>query len=283
MAKHDAQVRSWKPSHAEIHALLLRSDLLAKVPDTVVAKLALMAIPKGLAAGDVLWREGDQQYFAIAGRGQLEVRRDGKLIDTMLHGQAFGYSAFFGKAHTATMRASEDSHVLCFDAALLLDVALQTPHLAVALLADEHALIGKLSKDVASSRWQLRGQIHHRLAWLSRGRKNFTVRITQRQLAELTGSSYFSVNRELRKMENNGAIIRDFKGITIIDLCLDVDWQESRLSNANGRLSAPYSSSPAYQRNPSPRLTRARTPRPKRQRSRLLQHGIHGRDIIARS
>jgi hypothetical protein len=79
----------------------------------------------------------------------------------------------------------------------------------------------KLNADLGSSKWSLRRQLRHRLSWLSRGKKQTRIDITHKQLAELTGSTHWSVSRELRKMEEGGAIRRGFQFIEIIDMDLD--------------------------------------------------------------
>lgn len=215
---------TWTPGPETVRLFLSRSDLLKDVPSAVIDKLAHLADPRGLAQGDKLWREGESLYFVIVCRGRLEVRKDGELIDIMLAYQALGHSALLGKKHTATVIAAVDSHVLRFDAVQIFALARECFPFMLAILTDTLALVSKLNRDLSSSKGSLRNRLHHRLLWLSRGKKPTQIEITQKQLAELTGATHWSVSRELKKMEDAGAIRKRHEFIEIIDMDLDKNY-----------------------------------------------------------
>lgn len=217
-SRGDETIRQWAPGIEAIRQHLLRSDMLKDLPPDVIDKLVALAVPRGLACGDKLWDEGHSGHFAIVCRGQLEVRKNGGLIDIMLPSQALGHSAILGRNHTATVVAAVDAHVLCFDAARLLDLSRDHFAFIVAVLADRCALVSKLNGDLGSSKKPLYDRLCHHLAWLSRGKKQTVIDITHKQLAELTGSTHWSVSRELKKIEQLGAIRRGFQKIEILDM-----------------------------------------------------------------
>jgi CRP-like cAMP-binding protein len=204
-----------------VRQFLSRIDFLKHVPGEVIDKLARIAVPRELGEGDQLWGEGDGLYFVIVWRGQLEVRKNGGLIDIMLASQTLGHSALRGRKHTATVIAAVDSHVLRFDAARVYALARDHSALMDAVLDDVLALVSKLNRDLGGSKGPLRRRLRHCLSWLSRGRKQTRIDITHKQLAELTGSTHYSVSRELKQMADAGALRTGFRFIEIIDMDLD--------------------------------------------------------------
>lgn len=219
----DPSTRTWAPGPEAIRFLLAQSDILKTAPREAVDALSTIAVPKGLARGDTLWTEGSTNHFAIVCRGRLEIWKDDELLDFVLEHQALGHSALLGRQHTATVIAAIDSHVLRFDALAVFNLAQQCFPLMVAFYTDTLSLVSKLNKDISSSKKSLRHRLRHRLRWLSRGKRRTTIEISHKQLAALTGSTHWSISRELKEMEDVGAIRRGTESIDIVDMDLDTD------------------------------------------------------------
>lgn len=146
------------------------------------------------------------------------MRKDGELLDILLASQMLGHSALIGQKHTATVLAAVESHVLCFNAAELLTLGQHHFPFILAVLADRCALVSKLNQTIASGKKPLDDRLWHHLSWLSRGKKGIWIDITHNQLADLTGSTYWSISRALKEMERTGAIHRGYRRIHIIDM-----------------------------------------------------------------
>ncbi|MEB2286798.1 MAG: cyclic nucleotide-binding domain-containing protein [Anaerolineae bacterium] len=104
--------------------LLAQSPLFADLPDEYLARFAALAHEVTCAAGDALFREGEEAsrlYILLSGKVNVQVQPTA-LTDTLTIvslstvGQLVGWSGFMPpNYYTASAICQEDSHLLAFD------------------------------------------------------------------------------------------------------------------------------------------------------------------------
>ena len=91
--------------------LLRKIDILARLPEPIIERLARALVPETASAGDVVIRQGDagdRVYFIES--GSVEVTRDGRHIAHLGPGEVFGEIALLRAVpRTATVTATSDS------------------------------------------------------------------------------------------------------------------------------------------------------------------------------
>ncbi|MBN9085654.1 MAG: cyclic nucleotide-binding domain-containing protein [Reyranella sp.] len=101
--------------------LLSQCSLLRHLPAEQIEPLLDRVQERNIAAGEVVFREGDRgDALYIVARGTVEVVHDkaGQTLAELGNGQAFGEMALLsGGTRTATVRAKIDSHLLVIDKA----------------------------------------------------------------------------------------------------------------------------------------------------------------------
>jgi MFS family permease len=90
--------------------LLRRIEILARLPEPIIERLARALVPETASAGDVVIRQGDpgdHVYFVES--GTVEVTRDGRHIANLGPGEIFGEIALLRAVpRTATVTATSD-------------------------------------------------------------------------------------------------------------------------------------------------------------------------------
>jgi len=104
--------------------LLAQSPLFTDLPDEYLARFAALAHEVTCAAGDALFREGEEAsrlYILLSGKVNVQVQLTA-LTDTLTIvslstvGQLVGWSGFMPpNYYTASAICQEDSHLLAFD------------------------------------------------------------------------------------------------------------------------------------------------------------------------
>ncbi|MCL4237586.1 MAG: cyclic nucleotide-binding domain-containing protein [Anaerolineae bacterium] len=104
--------------------LLAQSPLFTDLPDEYLARFAALAHEVTCAAGDALFREGEEAsrlYILLSGKVNVQVQPTA-LTDTLTIvslstvGQLVGWSGFMPpNYYTASAICQEDSHLLAFD------------------------------------------------------------------------------------------------------------------------------------------------------------------------
>ena len=92
--------------------------------------------PARYAAGDVVFAEGDKgDAMYVVRSGELNIERNGKIIETVGPGGVFGEMALIdGSPRVATVRAKTDCEVAPINEKSFLFLVHETPYFAVAVM-----------------------------------------------------------------------------------------------------------------------------------------------------
>jgi CRP/FNR family transcriptional regulator, cyclic AMP receptor protein len=176
------------------------------------AALAEAAETRALRRGDVLFTEGSEpaELFVVL-RGRIAIVNrsvDGResVVALMQPGEAFGeMGLFLGEGRSAEARALEPSDVAAVPYALIRDVYGRRPELlwnVVALLAARlRTMDGALADAVFLD---VTGRTAKRLLELAGGADDFTMPVTQEELAGMVGASRERVNKALAQFVRLG-------------------------------------------------------------------------------
>lgn len=186
--------------------LLARTDFFAESPASVVKDVAAAGAELHLVRGDVLFREGDRAealYLMVSGRVAIVITNPVDHRETVValmdRGDLFGEMAMLDDGpRSATARALEPSVVVAIpfdpivrlfrsDPAMLWGV---TRLLARRIRVMDEALADSVFLDVM-------GRTAKRLLELSEDRDDFTLPITQEELAGMVGASRERVNKAI--------------------------------------------------------------------------------------
>jgi CRP-like cAMP-binding protein len=189
----------------DANALLASSDLFSTLDPDDLVKLASLARPQRCSRNHVIFREGDEAselYVVRSGRIAIAKQSpDGResLVALMEAGDLFGEMALFDEEpRSAQARALEASELLAVPFAPIRAMFRERPELlweVVALLArrlrtTDAALADSVFLDVT-------GRTAKRLLELAGDADEFTLPITQEELAGLVGASRERVNKAI--------------------------------------------------------------------------------------
>jgi CRP/FNR family cyclic AMP-dependent transcriptional regulator len=189
----------------DANALLASSDLFSTLDADDLARLAGLARPQRCSRNHVIFREGDEAaelYVVRSGRVAIAKQSpDGResLVALMEAGDLFGEMALFDEEpRSAQARALEPSELLAVPFAPIRAMFRERPELlweVVALLArrlrtTDAALADSVFLDVT-------GRTAKRLLELAGDADEFTLPITQEELAGLVGASRERVNKAI--------------------------------------------------------------------------------------
>ena len=205
--------------------LLARTDFFAEAPPALVRQIAELGEELPLVRGDVLFREGDvadSLYLVISGRIAIAIANPidhrETVVALMDGGDLFGEMSMLDDGPRSAMaRALEPSVVLAIpfapvvsafrgDPALLWGV---TRLLANRLRVMDEALADSVFLDVT-------GRTAKRLLELSEGASEFTLPITQEELAGMVGASRERVNKAIASFIRLGWIDQHERHYTIL-------------------------------------------------------------------
>lgn len=204
--------------------LLGHSDFFADAPPATIAEVIGSGERRALVRGDVLFAEGDTaeaMYLVDSGRVAIVIvnaidRRE-TVVALMEHGDLFGEMPLLdGLPRSASARALEASEVLRIpyaavaaaldaDPTLLRGVARM---LALRLRSMDGALADSVFLDVT-------GRTAKRLLEISGGSDDFTLPVTQEELAGMVGASRERVNKAIASFERLGWIEQHERRYTI--------------------------------------------------------------------
>lgn len=187
-------------------ASLLRSTLLfAEIDDDVLERITSEAIERGLRRGDVLFAEGDDPaslFVVTSGRIAIANKSiDGResVVALMEPGDLFGEMGLFdGLGRSAEARALEPSEVIEIPYAPVQALYEERPSelwnvvklLAARLRSMDEALADSVFLDVT-------GRTAKRLLELAGDSDEFTLPVTQEELAGMVGASRERVNKAI--------------------------------------------------------------------------------------
>jgi CRP-like cAMP-binding protein len=194
--------------------LLRKVDLFADLDDDTIAGVARVAHPRDLRRGDVLFEEGDdpnELFVVVSGRIAMANRSfDGResVLALMESGDLFGEMPLFdGLRRSAEGRALEPSEVIAIPYGPLRELYEHRPTLlwgVVRLLAGrlrsmDEALADAVFLDVT-------GRTAKRLLELGGDADEFTLPVTQEELAGMVGASRERVNKAIASFVRLGWI-----------------------------------------------------------------------------
>lgn len=107
------------------------------IPGIDLSLLANAGFPQAnIPAGDVLFTAGDSgDYMYVVRSGEIEIERDGKVIETLSAGGIFGEMALIdGSPRSATARAKTDAEVAPINEKSFLFLVHETPFFAIAVM-----------------------------------------------------------------------------------------------------------------------------------------------------
>lgn len=186
-------------------SLLQSTELFAAFTDDELAELAGVAVTHELSRNDVLFSEGDEPdhvYVAVSGRIAIVNRSiDGResVIALMEAGDLFGEMGLFdGQGRSAGARALEPSEVIEIPYAPIRRIYTERPQLlweVARLLArrirvTDTALADSVFLDVT-------GRTAKRILELAGDADEFTLPVTQEELAGMVGASRERVNKAI--------------------------------------------------------------------------------------
>jgi CRP-like cAMP-binding protein len=205
--------------------LIRQADLFADMDDESRAEVARVAERRLLRRGDVLFSEGDDAHdLYVVNSGRIAIAnksQDGResVVALMEAGDLFGEMAFFdGKERSAEARALESSEVIAVPFEALRSLYERQPHLlwdVIALLvgrirAVDEALADSVFLDVT-------GRTAKRLLELAGDSDEFTLPITQEELAGMVGASRERVNKAIASFVRLGWIDQTDRRYRITD------------------------------------------------------------------
>jgi CRP/FNR family transcriptional regulator, cyclic AMP receptor protein len=107
------------------------------IPGIDLSLLANAGFPQAnIPAGEVLFTSGDAgDYMYLVRSGEIEIERDGKVIETLSAGGIFGEMALIdGSPRSATARAKTDAEVAPINEKSFLFLVHETPFFAIAVM-----------------------------------------------------------------------------------------------------------------------------------------------------
>ena len=211
------------------------AELLSRVPvfgtlaEADLERVAHVAVPRSLAAGEVLFREGDRSdtcYVVRSGRARAVRDRHGRTITLATFGphDFFGELAMFeDERRSATIEAIEATELVAVLGADMRRLLRLHPEITVRLLIslgrrlrNANDRLSRQSFQTVQSRVAATlGELAERQA--AAGEGDLVVRATQADLAQLAGASRESASRFLAVLDRAGVISQGRGRLTIHD------------------------------------------------------------------
>jgi CRP/FNR family transcriptional regulator, cyclic AMP receptor protein len=195
--------------------------LFAGLGESDVARLADVAVPRRWAAGEVVFREGDEGDTCYVVRtGAARVTRnhsDGRAITLaeLRRGDIFGELAMWGaETRSATVEALEDTTAVALLAGDVRRLLASHPEIAVKLLGEVASRLRAANERITRQSFQtvagrvasvLVGQVEARIKE-GVGERDVLISATQADIAQLAGSSRESASRFLATLERAGVV-----------------------------------------------------------------------------
>jgi len=206
---------------AETVALLHRVPAFETLGDEDLARAAEVVVPRRLAAGEVVFREGDGSdtcYIVRSGHARaVREHVDGRSL-TLAHfgpGDIFGELAMFDdEKRSATVEALEETEVMAILGGDMRRLLGRHPDIAVKLvvalgrrLRETNARLTRQSFQTVQSRVAtVLSQLVSAAREQGAGERDVLITSTQSDLAQLAGSSRESASRFLAVLERAGII-----------------------------------------------------------------------------
>jgi CRP/FNR family transcriptional regulator len=212
--------------------LLQRVPAFSALADEDLAEVALVAVPRRLDAGEVVFREGDESntcYIVRSGHARaVREHPDGRTL-TLANfgpGDIFGELAMFGdERRSATVETMEEMEVVAILGADMRRLLREHSDISVKLLTALGRRLRETNERLARQSFQtVQSRVAAVLAQLvSTARKegaaesDVLITSTQTDLAQLAGSSRESASRFLAVLERAGIITQGRGKLTVHD------------------------------------------------------------------
>ena len=207
---------------ADIEAVIRRVAVLKAATDEDVRVLARLGIPRAVEEGAYFFFQGevaDYLYIMMDGRAKLcQISSDGQQVNlrTLVPGQLFGAVGAVEPSSTypACAQALEDSTAVAIESAAFRNVLETRPYLSLNLMRLMTGYIREIQeryRELATERVEQRvARALLRLAAQS-GRKMeegllIELSFSREDLAEMTGTTLYTVSRTLSAWEKRGVI-----------------------------------------------------------------------------
>ena len=219
-------------STEETAQLLRRVPVFSALADDELERVAEVAVPRGFAAGEAVFREGDQSdtcYVVRSGHARaVREHSDGRSL-TLANfgpGDIFGELAMFDdERRSATVEAIEQTEAIAILSADMRRLLHQHPDIAVKLLAALGRRLRETNERLARQSFQtVQSRVASVLVQLvaaaraeGAGDDDVLITSTQADLAQLAGSSRESASRFLAVLERAGIITQGRGRLTVHD------------------------------------------------------------------
>src|SRR5215216_1477523 len=219
-------------SAEETAALLGRVPVFEELADGDLRRVAEVSVPRRFAAGEVVFREGDDSetcYVVQSGHARaIREHPDGRQITlaTFGPGDIFGELAMFDdERRSATVEAIDDLEVLGIPGVDMRALLARHADIAVKLVISLGRRLRAANERLARQSFQtVQSRVAAVLAQLvdqaraeGAGDRDVLVTATQAELAQLAGSSRESASRFLAVLERAGVITQGRGRLTVHD------------------------------------------------------------------
>jgi CRP/FNR family transcriptional regulator, cyclic AMP receptor protein len=211
-------------------ALLQRVPILADLGVPELARVAEVAVPRRIPAGQVIFREGDQSdtcYVVRHGHARaIREHPDGRTI-ALAHfgpGDIFGELAMFDdERRSATVETLDELEALAILGQDMRRLLRDHPDIAVKLIVALGRRVREANDRLARQSFQtvqsrvagVLGQLVGQAQAEGAGERDVLVTITQADVAQLAGSSRESASRFLAVLERAGVVTQGRGRITV--------------------------------------------------------------------
>lgn len=224
--------RRFKP--ADGRRYLARHDLLGHLRPEEQDDLLATARVRRFAAGEVLFRAGEpgrRLYVVLAGRIVISTLLENghvNVLDILAAGEIFGaIGALDGRPRAADATALAESHAAVIERNDLLAFLGNSRPVAAGLIAGLCARVRRASEPESdriariepfahrlANKLLLLAEVHGEPAGDG---MRIATRLSQEDLAEMTGASRESVNKQLRRWQQQGSIALDKGHVILLD------------------------------------------------------------------
>jgi CRP/FNR family transcriptional regulator, cyclic AMP receptor protein len=217
---------------AERVALLGHVPVFAGLTEYDLVAVAAVSVSRRYAAGEVVFREGDEGdtcYIMRSGLARaVRQHSDGRSI-TLSHfsaGDIFGELAMFGgEPRSATVDVIEDTEVIAVPGREMQRLIREHPEISVKLIAALAQRLRATNERLARQSFQsvqsrvaaVLGQIVAAARDGNPSDSDVVITLTQADLAKLAGSSRESASRFLAALERSGVITQGRGRVTVHD------------------------------------------------------------------
>jgi CRP/FNR family transcriptional regulator len=215
---------------ADTIELLQRVPVFAVLGEDELARVAEVAVPRRFAAGEVVFREGDESntcYIVRSGHARaVREHTDGRSITlaTFGPGDIFGELAMFDdERRSATVEAIDPTEAIAILAGDVRRLLREHPDIAVKLLSSLVQRLRQTNERLTAQSFQtVQSRVATVLSQLveaaqaeGAGDRDVLITSTQAELAQLAGSSRESASRFLAVLERAGIITQGRGRLTV--------------------------------------------------------------------